>query len=204
MRDGTPLSDAINLHDVGNTIQLVGAIYSGNEDDYFCIFPDESLAIPVELISYSHLKVLPMDLQEWETFLKQTDLVETEVLTRAKDKTITKAFLRKSERQISSNVQWKVFQRDNYACRYCGLTGIPLTVDHLLLWEEGGPSTQDNLLSACKRCNRIRGSMHYAEWLESQDYVIRSKFLTEEQRQANKNVVSRLSAIRKQVHMRSR
>ena len=58
-----------------------------------------------------------------------------------------KAVIRKCQRNIEQGVSWNVFRRDGYACRYCGNKEVPLTVDHLVLWEESGPSTEANLVS---------------------------------------------------------
>ena len=99
---------------------------------------------------------------------------------------------------------WKVFERDDYQCRYCGKTGVPLTGDHLILWEHGGPTIEENLLSACRPCNKTRGNMPYKEWLESDYYKKASKYLSPEIKQANKDLISQLSAISKMKVIRSR
>lgn len=130
----------IDILDVGNSIQLTGAIYSGQDAYYLCFFPGDQ---PDGL----RLDELQMDLADWQKFLRQTDLMETEILVHAKDKTVTKAIVRKSQRQIDQVVSWKVFKRDNYSCRYCASDDTPLTVDHLIAWEDGGPTIEENLHS---------------------------------------------------------
>lgn len=50
-----------------------------------------------------------------------------------------------------------IFARDAYTCQYCGLTGKDLTVDHVVPRHLGGPSTWDNLVCSCKRCNTKKG-----------------------------------------------
>ncbi len=49
-----------------------------------------------------------------------------------------------------------VFRRDGYRCQYCG-TNRDLTLDHLVPRARGGKTTWDNLVTACKRCNSIKG-----------------------------------------------
>lgn len=204
----------INLYDIGNTFQLVGAIWGGHHSGdsdptlLFCLFPDEAQEFEPELSclpSGMGLETLPMDLDEWNTFLRQTDLLETEILAGAHNGALTKAILRKTARQIEARVMWTVFARDGFKCRYCGQgPGIPLTVDHLILWEEGGPSMVENLVASCRPCNRTRGNMAYEAWLVSQAYLDRSCLLSQEIKQANLELVEAIKTIPRQVHIHTR
>lgn len=56
-----------------------------------------------------------------------------------------------------------VFARDNYACQYCGHRGSDLTVDHVIPRRLGGPSTWENLVCCCKRCNSKKGDKSLAQ-----------------------------------------
>lgn len=82
-----------------------------------------------------------------------------------------KAVLRKSQRQIDQKIAWKVFKRDGYRCVYCSDDDTALTVDHLVLWEDGGDTVKENLVSACKKCNHTRGSKTVPEFLASDYYA---------------------------------
>jgi len=195
--DTIKLSD-INLLDVGHTIQLVGGVYSGPDAEYLCYFPAEP-SDPDKPI-----KLIDMETPDWEKFIRQSDLLETEILARAKDGKLTKIIARKTTRQIDQAVSWKVYRRDNYTCRYCNRTGVPLTVDHLVLWEEGGPSIEANLLSSCKKCNRMRGNKQYADWLQDPYYLKVSKNLPQDVRDDNQDILPTLTDIPRQVHRRSR
>ena len=188
--------DQLNLLSIGNTIQIAGVIFVGEGQTLLCFFPDEHPAQPFE--------VLQMDLDQWNAFLRQTDVMETEVLTRASDGTLAKAIVRKSQRQIEAGVSWRVWKRDGYRCRYCGNDDVPLTVDHLVLWEEGGHSIEQNLLSSCKKCNKTRGNMQYAEWLQHPRYVSLSTKLAPDVRASNEALLSTLASIPRRVHSRSR
>lgn len=189
------LSD-INLLSVGNTIGMVGAIYAGEGKTLLVFFPGEKREHPID--------DLEMDSEEWKTFLRQTDILETEILTKANDREVTKAIVRKSQRSIDGVLQWKVFKRDFYKCRYCGKDDLPLTVDHLVLWEEGGPTIEENLVAACKKCNKARGNTQYVEWLQHPHYLRVSKNLSALVRADNEALVSALASISKLVHARSR
>jgi len=66
------------------------------------------------------------------------------------------------------------FNRQHGRCHYCGvqmwlaspaeLPGVPTcaasrlqcTAEHLQAQQDGGPCTEDNIVSACRRCNRTR------------------------------------------------
>jgi len=184
----------LKLLDVGNTIQLAGAIWVGQHMTLLCYFPGEEPEVnwPVE--------TLDMTLDEWQQFIRQTDILETEVLAQAKDGKLTKIILRKSARQISQGVSWQVFKRDRYACRYCGRDDVPLTVDHLVLWEEGGPSIEKNLLSACRKCNKKRGNLPYDEWLKHPYYLKVSANMSDLDRSINAAIADRLKDIPRMAH----
>jgi HNH endonuclease len=210
------LSD-LNLLDVGNTIQLVGAIWHGEGKMYLCMFPESNGGLYDEANAEfwfgddgeggtAEVETLNMDSEEWNKFIKQTDLLETEVLSAAgEDGKLAKIIIRKSARNIAQNVSWEVYDRDGYKCRYCGVgPGIPLTVDHLVLWEEGGPNLHANLVTADKRCNRKRGNLPYDQWLEHPYYKKVSANLTEEQREANRKLAATLAAIPRMLHKPSK
>lgn len=102
-----------------------------------------------------------------------------------------KAILRKSQRQIDAVMSWRVFERDEYKCRYCGQKK-PLTIDHLDLWEDGGCTTDENLVAACKKCNKTRGRIKYKEWIESEVYAKISKSLSDDVRIKNIALIQRV------------
>jgi len=188
----------LDILKIGNSIQLAGALWIGEGKNYLCLFPEESL-------TSDSFEVLEMNSDQWVEFLRQSDLLETEVLTKASDGSVTKAILRKSARQVAQQVSWSVYLRDNWKCRYCGAgPGIPLTVDHLVLWESGGPSIPGNLLSACKKCNKARGNTPYAEWLQSKFYRRVSQGLSALVRQDNLDIVPTLDAIPRNLHKPSK
>jgi len=172
------LSD-IDLLDVGNTIRLAGAIYRGNGKVFLAFLPDErgkmhpSPQDDDDVFFYPGqvpMDVLDMDRDDWTKFLRQSDILEIKAFQEQPDGKIAKAIVRKSQRQISQVISWEIFKRDGYKCRYCGKDDIPLTVDHLVLWEDCGPSIPENLVSSCRKCNKTRGNTQYAEWLKS-DYL---------------------------------
>jgi 5-methylcytosine-specific restriction endonuclease McrA len=52
-----------------------------------------------------------------------------------------------------------VLLRDDYICQYCGSREERLmTVDHVVPKSKGGPSTWENLVCACGRCNNRKNN----------------------------------------------
>lgn len=189
--------DQLNIMDIGHTIQVAGVIYADDEVVHLCMLPDE----PME---DRQVRVLELDQENWKVIIKQADIMETEIFQEASDGKLTKAIVRKSTRQIEQGISWSVFRRDNYRCRYCGRDDVPLTVDHVIIWEEGGPSIEDNLLSSCRKCNKTRGRTPYEEWLKHPYYKRVSRSLTALQREVNDQLQFRLHIIPRRVHTRGR
>lgn len=184
---------SLNLLEFGNTVLLAGAIFSDQNNDLHAILlPRVDPKVPV-LVSPTH--------EEWKELIKQTDLKIIEV---SQGEGMAKALIRKCERSIESRISWRVYKRDGYACRYCGNDDTALTVDHLVLWEDLGPSIEENLLSACSKCNKMRGNMLYEDWLNSLAYAKRSQGLDEITKLANRQLIPTLASIQKRPAQRNR
>jgi 5-methylcytosine-specific restriction endonuclease McrA len=180
----------------GDTIQMVGVIYHDPIDNKMIhlYFPDCPDCPPIDNTGGTIIS-----LEDWNKLIIQLDQVNVQATRDNK-----MVMLRKCERQISANVSWKVFERDHYTCQYCGITGVPLTVDHIITWESGGPSIPENLLTSCKHCNRIRGNTPYAEWLKSDKYKKCSKNLSGATQLGNEQILTRLDKIPMLNHIKSR
>jgi 5-methylcytosine-specific restriction endonuclease McrA len=60
----------------------------------------------------------------------------------------------------------EVFRRDNFTCRYCGARNGKLECDHVHPLSRGGNSEVDNLVTACKPCNRSKAAKTIQEWVQ--------------------------------------
>lgn len=60
-----------------------------------------------------------------------------------------------ARKSLSTRVRFEVFKRDGFTCQYCGATppSVVLHVDHIQPVKLGGDNSQDNLITACERCN---------------------------------------------------
>lgn len=184
----------LNLLEFGDTIQIAGIIMNSSDKSYLIPLPNDEIL---------DITTLPLNSEEWKIFLRQTDILEVEVLADDGDG-LKKAILRKSARQVDAGVTWRVYKRDEYKCRYCGKDDLPLTIDHLVLWEDGGPTIEENLLSSCKKCNKKRGNMSYADWLESDRYKKVSVNLDETIKMMNRDILYTLKDIPRRVHITTR
>jgi 5-methylcytosine-specific restriction endonuclease McrA len=80
---------------------------------------------------------------------------------------------------LSREDAMKVFRRDHFKCRYCGLDGLHrfenwliLTVDHVHPHARGGLRVMDNLVTACQPCNLLKGKRTYASFDEAKKHVL--------------------------------
>lgn len=188
----------IKLTDIGTTIQMVGAVYAGNDGTFVFPFPDcaRDTRLPAHLIGeLGQVSVVELTNEDWKALLRQADLVEVEATVEAEDGALQKAIARKSQRQIDTQVSWNVFRRDNFMCRYCGTEKLSLTVDHLVRWEDGGPSIEANLVACCRKCNKVRGDTAYAAWLRHPYYLEKSKSVSFAYQQLNQQVADTLASI---------
>ena len=65
-----------------------------------------------------------------------------------------------------SEIRKNVFKRDKYICQYCGTKNGPFECDHIFPRILGGSDRFENLTTACRHCNRSKGSKILEEWLQ--------------------------------------
>ena len=51
-----------------------------------------------------------------------------------------------------------IIKRDNFTCQYCGCYTKNITIDHIVPKDKNGKDTWANLVSACNKCNLIKGN----------------------------------------------
>ena len=62
-------------------------------------------------------------------------------------------YIRRPHRQRVAFNRKNVFRRDDHSCQYCGTRGHDLTLDHVLPRSRGGPTSWENVVACCRRCN---------------------------------------------------
>jgi len=56
----------------------------------------------------------------------------------------------------------RIFERDNYTCKYCKVRGGILEIDHIIPISKCGGNQDENLTTSCRRCNRQKKDKIYA------------------------------------------
>lgn len=135
----------------GDKLEISGMLLANGQESELILFPEASI-VPMDIIQPTH--------EEWKDLLYQLDTLGV--------MSLAKIVLRKSQRNIEQTVSWNVFRGDDYTCQYCARNDVPLTVDHIVLWENMGASVEANLISACKKCNKTRGNLDFLDWMKSE------------------------------------
>ncbi|CAN5950998.1 unnamed protein product [Sphagnum jensenii] len=146
--------------DLGHLLKIQGLVIGGEGAQAVLMLPGESV---------SNGKYPPpeygLSLEDWTDFLARTDNPEILVMPQ-------KAFHRKVRYEISGAVQQKVWVADGCKCVYCGtqMGKSPMSIDHFEPLETGGANNTSNFLTACKKCNKDKGSMPPRDWCKLKGY----------------------------------
>lgn len=65
--------------------------------------------------------------------------------------------LQRSRSNIAPTLRFKIMQRDQFRCKYCGATtddNAKLEIDHIVPVSKGGDNDPENLQTLCFECNR--------------------------------------------------
>jgi 5-methylcytosine-specific restriction endonuclease McrA len=66
-----------------------------------------------------------------------------------------------------------LLEKWNHKCVYCGKTGVPLEVEHLVARSRGGTNRISNLVIACRPCNQGKGVLDVRAFLIDRPGVLR-------------------------------
>lgn len=66
-----------------------------------------------------------------------------------------------ARKSTGKRLRFEIFKRDGFRCVYCGATPTQsiLHADHVIPVADGGPTTADNLVTACQDCNLGKSSV---------------------------------------------
>ena len=72
----------------------------------------------------------------------------------------------RTTRTINARLRYKVLKRDNFKCCACGAApssnpSIELQIDHIIPWEKGGETEEENLQTLCSVCNQGKSNLVY-------------------------------------------
>lgn len=157
------------LHgDVGSLIRIEGIVVGGGGAQAVLLLPGAGRK--PHSCSISELTV-----EQWSDWLQRSD--DPEILvgpspTGQQGATFAKIFHRKMRYEISGSVQQRVWAADNFKCVYCGVQmgKALLTIDHWIPLEFSGKNNVTNYLTACKSCNKDKGSELPEDWCKRKGF----------------------------------
>ena len=88
----------------------------------------------------------------WDDW-QEGDMTVAERVRRTRNKETPPGAIRTANWRLRN----RIFTRDKYTCRYCGNSDSNrdwLVLEHVV---PGGPSTDENLVTACRPCNKLKG-----------------------------------------------
>ena len=65
-----------------------------------------------------------------------------------------------------------LLEKWNHQCAYCGKTGIPLEIEHLVPKSRGGTNRISNLVISCRSCNQSKGVLDVQTFLKDRPEVL--------------------------------
>lgn len=75
----------------------------------------------------------------------------------------------------------KVYERDQYTCRYCGYNlqnfskFLPLHIDHIQSWTSSENNKMENLVVSCSECSLITSDKWFFNFEDKRDYILYEK-----------------------------
>lgn len=90
-------------------------------------------------------------LQNFVAWANEEELIAPEIESTSDNK-------KKTGRDPSLRLRFKVMQRDKFTCQHCGASpakdpSVELHLDHIVPWSKGGETTYENLQTLCSKCN---------------------------------------------------
>ena len=80
---------------------------------------------------------------------------------------------------LTSQEGRRILERDHYRCQYCGLDGMSsfensliMTVDFVQPRAKKGKKTPENLVTACRPCNVIKGLRTFATLEQAKAFIL--------------------------------
>lgn len=111
------------------------------------------------------------DFQQWRDFStahateSNDDVVRTVALRIRIPRVILLLFFDRLPRKEVKFTRHNIFERDRNTCQYCGRTleRRDLNLDHVIPRDRGGPTTWENIVCSCIRCNTRKANKTPAE-----------------------------------------
>ncbi len=119
---------------------------------------DNVLTWVARLLRWCPLGALSLELVKFDTALMQDATLQGEDYQRGT--------LAGFELRQYVLLKWK------HACAYCGVSGVPLELDHVVPRSRGGSHRESNQVAACHTCNQQKGNRAIEEFLLDRPEVL--------------------------------
>ena len=91
-----------------------------------------------------------------ESFVRYAN--DSESIPQSPESLTSDSSIKKTPRDPSLRLRFKVLLRDRFSCRHCGASpattlGVELHLDQIVPWSKGGETTLENLQTLCSKCN---------------------------------------------------
>ena len=108
-------------------------------------------------------KLAPVGTLSYENVKFDTQLIQDEMISG----------VRYQQGELAGyEVREYLLEKFKHQCAYCGMSGVPLEVEHIIPKSRGGTNRISNLAIACHTCNQKKGSMTAAGTDASSDTVV--------------------------------
>jgi HNH endonuclease len=167
--------------DLGGLVKIEGVVIGGGGSQIVLFLPGygDGMTKP-EIDTFLCVE---MSIEDWSDWLQRSDNPEVLVgpVPNGSNATLPKIFHRKLRYEISGAVQQKVWAADKFRCMYClgDMGKVMMTIDHFVPLELGGKNDVTNYLSACKRCNKAKGSRDPQEFLGVEKFNMLQQYLAD-------------------------
>lgn len=158
------------FEDIGSELTIGGVVLHGLGQTYVLLLPDVDIPKGYEEATFggisNEIRFASPNLNEWGEIIRQSDNPQVFV---GEAGLLAKTLHRKSQYQISGEVQQRIWMLDGFACVYCGarMGDRLMTIDHFIPLEEGGVNDESNYVTACRKCNKRKGNMMPLAFLQS-------------------------------------
>lgn len=119
-------------------------------------------------------------------------------LTPAEDEPEEVVWKQRLKESPSCRRKFKIWEETQGCCIYCGkgipapdfINGVDSDIEHILPQALGGKSVLDNLVCACRDCNRAKGDLTAIDYMLTQSPEVLSRYMMRLRLLANANMIS--------------
>ena len=139
---------------IGETVSIEDVNFINSKKEQFIIFDDKKLYIKdfIEFqygkLSYNCKPHLPIIKRLTECGI-DFELIDENNLT-----------IKQMRKRLTEAAKKQIYIRDKFECQYCG-SKENLEIDHIIPLSKGGTNEDDNLITCCHNCNKLKSDKDF-------------------------------------------